>query len=189
MTIANPSGDGQSGARGTKLQAFRVQIRLGTTAQPGRTVQWLFTAGGGTLSESVSSTDASGVASTRLTLPGQGGLVQVRASANSVSGSPITFSAVAVVPGLVAAVNVVNNSFDPSTTTILPGGTVVFQWPNGSKQHDIRPVAPKTIPVVSTIEDGPFAHTAVFPTAGTYDFFCSVHGSATSGMRGRIVVE
>jgi plastocyanin len=91
--------------------------------------------------------------------------------------------------GADATVNVVNNQFSPGTVTIAAGGMVSFLWPNGSFQHNILPVAPSTIPNQPTLRNGPFTHDQTFPVAGTYDYFCSAHGTATSGMRGRVVVQ
>lgn len=91
--------------------------------------------------------------------------------------------------GADATVNVVNNQFSPGTVTIAAGGMVSFVWPNGSFQHNILPVAPNTIPNQPTLRNGPFTHDQTFPVAGTYDYFCSAHGTATSGMRGRVVVQ
>jgi plastocyanin len=86
-------------------------------------------------------------------------------------------------------VDVRNNSFSPKSVSILAGGTVSFRWPTGSQQHNIFPVAPATKPSQTTTRDGPFTHDETFPTAGTYRYFCSVHGDASSGMNGPVVVQ
>jgi plastocyanin len=86
-------------------------------------------------------------------------------------------------------VDVENNHFDPSSVTIQAGGTVLFVWPSTARDHDIIPVAPQTMPRQPTVRDGPFSHEETFTTVGTYRYFCSVHGSANSGMRGEVVVQ
>jgi plastocyanin len=106
-----------------------------------------------------------------------------------VSGSPITFNAAAVVPGQFAQVDVGNNFFEPASVTVSPGGTVSFRWASGARGHNIVPVAPATRPSQSTLRDGPFTHEETFPTAGTYRYFCSAHGTDNSGMRGTVVVQ
>ena len=76
-------------------------------------------------------------------------------------------------------ISIVDFSFNPSTLTIKPGDTVT--WTNTS--------AGTTHTVTSTGFDsgqiapgGTFQHT--FPTAGTFDFHCSIHTSMT----GKIIV-
>jgi len=189
MTLASPSGDNQQAAPGTQLEPLRVLIRAGNTPEPGRTVTWAMVQGGGTLSATTTTTDAGGIASVRLTLGTAAGNTRVTAASAGVSGSPITFNAAAVIPGQFAQVDVVNNAFDPASTTIAAGGTVSFRWSAGSRGHNVMPVAPATRPSQPTLRDGPFTHEETFPTAGTYRYFCSAHGTENSGMRGTVVVQ
>lgn len=189
MSVANPSGDGQTAAPGTVLGPFRVLLRDGVSPAGGLVVNWQVTAGGGTLNVPTSVTDAQGIATAVLTLGPQAGVNQVRATASGASGSPVTFFATAVVPGAFAQVEVINNEFDPAQVTINAGGTVAFVWPSGSQEHNIVPVSPNTRPSQPTVRDGPFTHEETFPTAGEYRYFCSVHGTANSGMAGRVVVQ
>lgn len=189
MTLASPSGDNQQAAPGAQLEPLRVAIRTGNTPEPGRAVTWAVVQGGGTLSAATSATDAAGIASVRLTLGTAAGNIRVTASSPGVSGSPITFNAAAVIPGQFAQVDVVNNAFEPASITIAPGGTVSFRWSAGSRGHNLVPVAPATRPNQPTLRDGPFTHEETFPTAGTYRYFCSAHGSENSGMRGTVVVQ
>jgi len=189
MSVANPSGDGQSGPPGTVLAPFRVLLANNGSPASGIVVNWSVTAGGGTLNVPTSVTDATGIATAVLTLGPQAGVNQVRATAAGASGSPVTFIATAIVPGAFAQVEVLNNEFDPAQVTINAGGTVAFVWPSGSQQHNIVPVSPNTRPSQPTVRDGPFTHEETFPTAGEYRYFCSVHGTANSGMAGRVVVQ
>lgn len=189
MVLASPSGDNQQAAPGTQLEPLRVVIRAGNTPEPGRTVTWTVTQGGGTLSATTSTTDAGGVASVRLTLGPAAGNTRVTASSPGVSGSPITFNAAAVIPGQFAQVDVVNDAFEPASITIAPGGIVSFRWSAASRGHNVVPVAPATRPNQPTLRDGPFTHEEIFPTAGNYRYFCSAHGTENSGMRGTVVVQ
>lgn len=189
MTLASPSGDNQQASPGTQLEPFRVVIRTGNTAEPGRSVTWAILQGGGTLSATASTTDVGGIASVRLTLGSAAGNTRVTASSPGVSGSPITFNAAAVVPGQFAQVDVVNDAFEPASITIAQGGTVSFRWSAGSRGHNLVPVAPATRPSQPTLRDGPFTHEETFPTAGNFRYFCSAHGTENSGMRGTVVVQ
>ncbi|MEK6689221.1 MAG: hypothetical protein AABZ01_12285 [Gemmatimonadota bacterium] len=191
LTSANPSGDGQSGPPGAPLPApFRVAITQSGVPVAGRTINWSLVTGSGSLSPSSSTTDASGIAETRLTLGSTVGGRLVQATAAGVEGSPRIFSASAVVAGQFVTVQVVNNLFEPNLVTINRGGTVLFQWLSGSRDHNLIPIAPGTIPNAPVVRDGPSSVEQVFPVAGTYGFFCSVHATATSGsMRGQVIVQ
>lgn len=185
ISLANPSNNVQTGAPGTQLAPFRVQLSRGGSPASGISVNWTVAAGGGTLSVPTSLTDDQGTAQAALTLGPLAGVNTVRASASGAEGSPVTFSATAVVVGQFAQVEVRNNQFVPSLVTINSGGTVAFVWPAGALQHNIVPVAPATRPSSPTVRDGPFSYEETFNTPGTYNYLCQVH----SGMTGQIVVQ
>ena len=189
LSRASSSGDGQTGAPGAALSPFRVQLTNNGAPVEGTIVNWTVQTGGGTLSVPTSVTDASGVAATTLTLGPTAGQTIVQAAASGASGSPVTFTGTAVIPGLFVQVDVQNDQFIPNSVTIQPGGTVLWVWGANARDHDIRPVSPATKPSQPTPRDGPFSHEESFNTAGTYRYFCSVHGSPGSGMRGEVVVQ
>ena len=189
LSRAPTSGDGQTAAPGAVLAPFRVQLTNDGTPVEGTIINWSIQSGGGTLDVPTSVTDASGLAAATLTLGQNAGQTVVRATATGASGSPVTFTGTAVIPGLFVQVDVENNQFDPATVVIQPGGSVLFVWSASAQDHDIVPVSPATKPSQPTIRDGPFSHEETFNTAGTYRYFCSVHGSAGSGMRGEVVVQ
>jgi len=85
-----------------------------------------------------------------------------------------------------ATVQVRDNTFDPATATIQAGGTVTWQWA-GQAQHNVTWVNPSGTSDSPTQATG--TYTRNFSGAGTYDYFCTVHGTATSGMRGSVVVQ
>ena len=189
LARASTSGDGQTGAPGTVLAPFRVQLTNDGVPVEGTIINWSIASGAGTLDVPTSVTDASGLASATLTLGLTTGQTSVRATATGANGSPLTFTGTATIAGLFEQVDVENNQFSPASVTIQPGGTVLFLWSATSQDHDITPVAPGTKPSQTTIRDGPFSHEETFNTAGTYRYFCSVHGTAGSGMRGEVVVQ
>lgn len=190
MAFASQSGDGQSGAPGSILGSpFRVIVTHGGAAVAGQTVNWSLLSGGGSLSPTSSTTNASGIAESRLTLATTPGGSLVQAAASGVEGSPV-FSASAVVPGQFATVLVVNNLFEPSQVTIAPGGTVLFQWPSSARDHNLIPIPPAIIPNAPIVRSGPFSVEQTFQVPGSYGFFCSVHATATTGsMRGQVIVQ
>ena len=96
-------------------------------------------------------------------------------------------------------IQVVNNEFTPSTLTVPVGSTVTFQWPSGSVNHNVVPWASNTDDIPASpgqpgLLDGPTSFQATFNDAGTFRYFCSVHGSVSdagepTGMAGSITVE
>jgi hypothetical protein len=78
-------------------------------------------------------------------------------------------------------VDVNDNTYNPANATVSPGSTVTWTW-RGSNPHSV------------TFEDGQQSsgvqnsgnHNRNFPTAGTFRYSCTVHGS---GMAGSIVVQ
>jgi plastocyanin len=166
-----------------------VTLTRAGTGVSGITVNWSVTAGGGTLSAPTTVTNDQGQSEVVLTLGPQVGLNSVTANAAGADGSPLTFSATATIPGAFAQVEVRNNSFEPGSVTINTGGTVLWVWAQGSLQHNIVPAPPGTKPSSSAVRNGPTSYEEVFNQAGTYRYFCEVHGTATSGMTGQVVVQ
>lgn len=77
-------------------------------------------------------------------------------------------------------------AFSPATITVAVGQPVCWTWNTGSTSHTIKS------------DDGSFtsgqpASTVTFQrtftTAGTFGYYCQVHGSPTGGMRGTIIVQ
>lgn len=85
-----------------------------------------------------------------------------------------------------AVVQVKDDVFDPSTVTIRSGGTVTWQWA-GSSEHDVTWVTQSGTSNSPLQKTG--TYTRNFSAAGTYTYFCTQHGTATSGMRGSVVVQ
>ncbi len=189
LSLAAPSGDAQAASPLTVLAPFRVRAQMGALPASGLVVSWAIVAGQGTLSTPSSVTDAQGLAQVTLTLGLNGGLSQVRATLTGAAGSPITFTATAVIPGQFVQVEVENDQFDPASVQLTVGGTVAWVWAGSSRQHNILPIAPATRPNQPTVRDGPFTYEDTFPAPGTYRYYCSIHGTPNSGMRGEVVVQ
>jgi len=85
-----------------------------------------------------------------------------------------------------ATVQVVDNSFNPTSATVAAGGTVTWQWA-GSAQHNVTWVNQSGTSDSPTQTTG--TYTRNFSAAGTYDYFCSLHGTATTGMQGTVTVQ
>jgi len=77
-------------------------------------------------------------------------------------------------PGTSGTVNVRNNVFDPSATSVGVGATVSWVWAQGAVQHTV------------TFNDGPTSplqssggYSRVFTAAGTFPYRCTQHPSMT----------
>lgn len=188
MAKATPSGDNQAGRPGQALaEPLRVRITQGSQGVSGKTVTWQVTGGGGNVNPGASTTDGSGTATTSVTLGNAIGEITITANASDVSGGPVSFSALVAGPN--ATVQVSNNRFEPEVVAITAGGTVTFEWTNGSSQHNLIADGGKDRPNDPTLRDGPFQLPPIaFPTPGRYEYHCSNHGSAGSGMHGTIIV-
>ncbi len=100
-------------------------------------------------------------------------------------------------PGL-KTVLVVNNEFQPSTVNITAGDTVVWAWQTApqSVDHNILSTGAPTFTGLGSpgnFFDAPQSHQVVFAAAGTYEYYCSNHGTTggpggNTGMAGKVVV-
>lgn len=80
------------------------------------------------------------------------------------------------------------SAFSPTLDSITAGSTVT--WTNDDAfAHTVTsvPTSPDSYNSGSVAASGTFSH--LFATAGTYVYYCTFHGTPTSGMRGTIVVQ
>ncbi len=80
-----------------------------------------------------------------------------------------------------------SSAFAPTPDTIAAGSTVT--WTNNDGYgHTVTSVPGSAEVFDASVAGGAnFAHT--FSTPGTYTYYCKIHGTPTSGMRGTIVVQ
>ena len=93
-----------------------------------------------------------------------------------------------VTPGTTSnVVTLRGTTFEPATITIKVGETVTWKWETGT--HDVKSGT-------TCRADGKFASgepvagatfEQKFDTAGTFDYFCSVH--CAEGMVGKVIVQ
>jgi hypothetical protein len=95
--MALAKGDGQAGDAGAMLPESLTVLVTNLKGAPveGVTVEWLVLTGGGTVSETFSTTSATGEAQVAFTLGALVGTQKAQALAGSLSGSPITFTVTA----------------------------------------------------------------------------------------------
>ena len=196
---ATASGDAQNGTAGIALtNPLRVAVSDGGILADGETVTWATTSGG-SLSPATSTTDVNGVATTIWTLGPGGGAQTATATVAGASGSPVTFTASSpVVPTITVAPGGAL-VFSPVTITISAGQSVRFVWAGGATNHNVSPDVGNASPLPSSpglpaLLNAPQDFNAVFPTAGTFKFFCTAHGAnpsagSVTGMSGTVTVN
>jgi plastocyanin len=77
-----------------------------------------------------------------------------------------------------------NGSSNAAVDTIAAGGTVTWSW-TGSLPHSVRSVSSPAFASSGTMTRGG-TYAVTFPTPGTYQYDCAVHGQL---MTGTIVVR
>jgi len=118
------------------------------------------------------------------------------ASIEGAEGSPITFTAHAILgvgggggggeTAIVAVSGPPINKFSPATITIKVGETVTWRWATGAVGHNVTPDN-GTIPAgEENLFSAPHDYSYTFTQAGTYTYHCAAHGAAMSGT---VVVE
>src|SRR5438105_4212314 len=102
---------------------------------PGVAVTWAPASGGGTVTPSQNTTNASGVASATDSI-GSTSPQSVTATFTGLS-TPVTFTVTATAPPTSAAVTVNNNFFSPAAVIMQSGGTVTWTWSAEAANHNV----------------------------------------------------
>ena len=79
------------------------------------------------------------------------------------------------VPSATASVNVEDDQFVRAAVQVVQGGQVQWTW-RGNTQHNVTFTGGPASP---TQASGTFQRT--FPTAGTFNYMCTIHGQSMSG--------
>jgi len=192
--IAKAGGDGQTGEISSPL-ALPVQARV--TDQHGNGVQGAavaWSATGGTVSSPSVTSNAAGLSSVSVTAGGAEGPIVITASADGLTGSPLTFNATAVTPAppgqTIQVLTAGGTRFQPATLTISAQSTVTWNWPAGSLDHNVVPDDGSTPATSGGLVDGPHTYSFTFNTPGTYRYYCANHGGPGGiGMSGTVTVQ
>lgn len=197
IAAATPSGTGQTAPAGSTLpEPLRVVVTDAGVPAAGQNVVWSSAVIGVTFDPQTSVTGADGIASTTWTLSEFIGSQTALGSLSGANGSPVAFAATATTPPNTIFVS--NNLFNPATLTVSAGTEVDFRWSSTAVNHNVTPSStnPAAIPAspgLPGIHNAPFLFSVVFPNAGTFRFFCSVHGfelggGTVGGMSGTVTV-
>src|SRR6185436_11764856 len=77
--------------------------------------------------------------------------------------------------------------FAPANVTIPVGTTVTWRWVSGF--HNVVPTGSPAFTGSGSPVSAPSTFSQTFNSPGTYLYFCVVHGTPTTGMRGTIEVR
>ncbi len=188
---SEPSGNGQTGTAEQDLASpLRIVVLRGDAPEAGAVVTWNATGTGAVMTPQVDTTGADGVSTSGWHLGSEVGIQNSQASVAGAEGSPIPFTATAQAPGAGVEIHLLTsggNRFEPANVTVPAGTTVTWTWVGGF--HDVTPTGDPQFPASGASVGPPQSFSHTFNTPGTYLYYCSVHGSPTSGMRGTIVVQ
>ena len=180
-------GNNQSAVVGEALDSLLVVVVRNAAGDPlaAKNTSWAVTAGGGQLLQSEVSTNLAGEAGNIYEVGANPGANTVEVT---VTGNPTvktSFTATATAAPATAGVNVTDNQFVPDAVQIATGGKVTWTWA-GSNDHNLIWVS-GGFANAGTKSSG--THEVIFGASGSYDYYCSIHGSPNSGMHGKVEVK
>jgi plastocyanin len=149
----------------------------------------------GTVSPEVTFTGPGGGTSVEVILGPTAGPVTITATAEGLTGSPLTFNATAdpipqqaeVRLGNIFFTSDRNSSTNPAVDTVAVGGTVTWIWGiTGIAEHSVRSQGTPSFTSSPTQLGSGQTYSFTFPAAGIYSYDCAVHGAQ---MTGRVIVR
>lgn len=85
------------------------------------------------------------------------------------------------------AISAVDNNFRPQHVTVTKGSTIT--WTNdGRAEHNIVAVGPTPFHVDTKSFPPGSTYSWVADHTGTFNYYCSIHGTQTAGMFGSVTV-
>jgi plastocyanin len=185
---ATKSGDLQSGLVGTALpNVLRVVVTRDGEPASGVAVSW--STGSGSLTPSSNETDGDGVSSSTWTLGDTPGAVTATAGVTNATGSPVTFTATAIVSGgedLIVQVLPDAPRFEPEDLMVAAGTAVTWVWGTNATGHNVVP-DDGTTPGYQR-RPGQCTHSS-YTVNEVGAFHCQAHGNVGGvGMSGTVSV-
>jgi len=192
---SEPSGNAQSGTVGQDLpNPLRIVTLRGAAPVAGTIITWSATGTGAAMTPTVDTTGPDGISTSTWHLGSEVGAQSSQAAVSGgADGSPVPFTATATAtPGGPVPVEIqlrsdASNRFEPSQVTIPVGTTVTWRWVSGF--HNVMPSGDPTFDGSGNPVSAPHTFSHTFNSAGSYLYFCIVHGSPDGGMRGTILVQ
>lgn len=191
---AQPSGDGQSAPLGTLLpDPLRVIVTQNGVPVAGQVVTWQTSAANGFFDPAQAATGQDGIALGRWTLGTPVGEQAATATLTAQSGgASVAFAATATggQGGGTVEIHLTLSGgarFAPANVVITAGTTVRWIWDDGP--HTVTSNGQPSFSDSPAADNPPRTFEFTFTQPGTYQYYCTVHGSPGSGMRGTVVVQ
>lgn len=90
--------------------------------------------------------------------------------------------------GPTVAVTIDDATFAPAEITVAAGGAVAWTSASKTERHTILPVQAGAFKAHTDLVKPGETVTITFAKAGDYAYYCSIHGTPTSGQRGVVHV-
>ncbi|MCH7789432.1 MAG: hypothetical protein IH940_08305 [Acidobacteria bacterium] len=85
-------------------------------------------------------------------------------------------------------ISTTDNLFEPGTVIVSPG-TEVLWTNNGLNYHNVKPDDPVAFEAIPTDDLAPGTSASrTFANAGSFGYYCSIHGAPGAGQLGAIIV-
>jgi plastocyanin len=81
------------------------------------------------------------------------------------------------------------SAFNPTTRTVVAGTAVTWLNKDGLQHTVTSSAVPAGATAFNTTINPAGSLTLVFNAPGTYQYFCTIHGTAGSGMRATLIVN
>lgn len=191
--LGSPSGNNQTAVAGSTLpDLLRVVVTSSGAPAPGVIVIWETTAPFGSFNPPQTLTNSQGIATSEWTLGTTVGAQAATAFAGSSTGPTVAFAATGTQGQAGATVDITlsivgGGRFSPANVVIAAGTTVRWTWLDDP--HTVTSTGTPTFPGHPVAAGPPTVYEFTFTTPGTYRFYCSEHGTPTTGMRGTVVVQ
>jgi plastocyanin len=82
-----------------------------------------------------------------------------------------------------------NTAFNRAVDTAAVGSTVTFRNTDGFTHTVTASSVPQGATLFDKTVSGGSSTTVTFNVAGTYEYYCTIHGTPTTGMHARIVIQ
>ena len=191
IALGAPSGNAQTAPLGTLLPA-RVLVTQNGHPASGALVIWATTATNGFFDPPQSVTGSDGTASAMWNLGTTAGTQDASATVGQAGGPNVAFTATATATGGGGTVEIHLTTsggarFVPANVVVAPGTTVRWIWDDGP--HTVTASTAGSFPGNPAADNPPKSYEYTFNQAGNFAYYCTVHGTRTSGMRGTVVVQ
>lgn len=186
-SLVKVSGDSQSTDTGT---AFGSSLVVKATDQfgngrSGSTVMWNVMSGTANVTPTSDTTVAGGSAATAVTAGGTYGPIVITASSAGLAGSPVSFGG--TIARLPTIITIGDDFFSPDSVTIHVGDQVKWAWGN-TVVHNVTSTGAPSFTSSGNRGANSTYGPLTFGATGVYHYYCTIHGTPTSGMKGVIVV-